>query len=64
MKIGKMHSIRPSVRINDMNGPAMDMTKAFSGELSVEAETDKLAFVDAVTTHQSLVFSIAPQWKN
>jgi RNA polymerase sigma-70 factor (ECF subfamily) len=37
----------------------MDQASAISGELSMEGETAKLAFVDAVTTHQSLVFSVA-----
>jgi len=55
---GKMHSISQGVRISDRNGLVMDVTKASCDELSVK-ETDKLAFVDAVTTHQSLVFSIA-----
>ena len=54
-----MHSLSPSVRNNAVNGLAMDITKALSGEMPVEADTDKLAFADAVTTHQSLVFSIA-----
>jgi RNA polymerase sigma-70 factor (ECF subfamily) len=37
----------------------MDQARAISRELSMEGETAKLAFVDAVTTHQSLVFSVA-----
>jgi RNA polymerase sigma-70 factor, ECF subfamily len=36
----------------------MDQAGAIAGEL-IEGETDKLAFADAVTAHQSLVFSIA-----
>jgi RNA polymerase sigma-70 factor (ECF subfamily) len=55
--MGKMHSIRLSTRINDMSGLAMDLTKAFSDELPIEA--DKPTFIDAVTMHQSLVFSLA-----
>jgi RNA polymerase sigma-70 factor, ECF subfamily len=42
-----------------MSALAMDMTKAISDERTVEVETDKLPFVDALTTHQSLVYSIA-----
>jgi RNA polymerase sigma-70 factor (ECF subfamily) len=37
----------------------MDQTGAVSDGLSVEGEMGKFAFVDAVTAHQSLVFSIA-----
>jgi RNA polymerase sigma-70 factor, ECF subfamily len=37
----------------------MDQARAILSELSIEGEADKLAFVDAVTTHQSLVFSVA-----
>jgi DNA-directed RNA polymerase specialized sigma24 family protein len=37
----------------------MDQARALSRGLSIEGETAKLAFVDAVTTHQSLVFSVA-----
>jgi RNA polymerase sigma-70 factor (ECF subfamily) len=59
IKMGKMHSIVPGIRIMDMSGLIMDVTKAFPDQLSVEAEADKPAFVDAVAMHQSLVFSIA-----
>jgi RNA polymerase sigma-70 factor, ECF subfamily len=54
-----MHSISPGIRIHAMNGLAMDQARAISGGLSIEGESDKIAFVDAVTAHQSLVFSIA-----
>jgi hypothetical protein len=37
----------------------MDQAGAFTSGLSIEGEIDKLAFVDAVTTYQSLVFSVA-----
>jgi RNA polymerase sigma-70 factor (ECF subfamily) len=57
--MGEMHSISRSVRINNVSGLAMDVTRAFSDELSVGAEEDKPTFVAAVTMHQSLVFSIA-----
>jgi RNA polymerase sigma-70 factor (ECF subfamily) len=57
--MGKMHSIRRSIRIKDMSGLAMDVTKVYSNALSAETERDRPSFVDAVTMHQSLVFSIA-----
>lgn len=37
----------------------MDQARAISSGWSIEGETARLAFVDAVTTHQSLVFSVA-----
>jgi RNA polymerase sigma-70 factor, ECF subfamily len=37
----------------------MDQARAISRGLSIEGETERLAFGDAVTTHQSLVFSVA-----
>lgn len=37
----------------------MDHAGVVLGGLSIDGEADKLAFVDAVTAHQSLVFSIA-----
>ena len=37
----------------------MDQARAISRGMPIEGETTRAAFVDAVTTHQSLVFSIA-----
>lgn len=54
-----MHSIAPCIRIPLKDGLVMEQAGVISAGLSAEAEADKLTFVDAVTAHQSLVFSIA-----